>query len=106
MPVYERFSGPHVAERIKTEAGSVEDARLSGLLGTDGWRVVTGPAPAGPTALPVPPESQPDTPVVEMPSQNDPKARWSFYVQQAHGVDPDDADAMTKQQLMDYQGGE
>lgn len=40
MPVYERYSGPHVAERVKTVKGSDEDKRLAELVGTDGWRLV------------------------------------------------------------------
>lgn len=40
MPVYERYSGRYVAERVKTVDGSDEDTRLARLAadGTDGWR--------------------------------------------------------------------
>jgi len=42
MPIYERRSGQHVAERVKTVKGSEDDERLSALAadGTDGWRQV------------------------------------------------------------------
>jgi hypothetical protein len=41
MPVYERYSGQHVAERVKTAKGSEDDERLSALAadGADGWRL-------------------------------------------------------------------
>lgn len=46
MPIYERYSGQHVAERVKAPAGSGEDKRLAGLAeaGTDGWRRLDAPA--------------------------------------------------------------
>lgn len=40
MPIYERYSGQHVAERVKTVKGSDEDQRLADLVGTGGWRLV------------------------------------------------------------------
>jgi hypothetical protein len=45
MAVYERYSGQHVAERVKTADGTEDGQRLEALAadGTDGWRRVDAP---------------------------------------------------------------
>ncbi|MBL1104938.1 hypothetical protein JK361_10080 [Streptomyces sp. 5-8] len=42
MAIYERGSGPHVAERVQPEPGGSEEKRLEALAeqGADGWHRV------------------------------------------------------------------
>ncbi|MFI2757827.1 hypothetical protein ACH5A3_02955 [Streptomyces echinatus] len=46
MAVYERGSGPHVAERVQPEPGGPEEQRLEALAeqGIDGWHRIEEPA--------------------------------------------------------------
>lgn len=59
MAVYERTSGPHVAERVRPVPGSDDEARLEKLAAdrTDGWRRVEE-QPAKPAAKPRPKKAE------------------------------------------------
>jgi hypothetical protein len=60
------------------------------------------PAPQdGEGAAPVP---APATPAVPRPATSASKAEWVGYTVRAHGLKPDDAEAMTKQDLIDRYG--
>lgn len=87
MPIYERYSGQHVAERVKAPTGSGEDKRLAGLAeaGQDGWREAKAPeAPVDPS---------------KRPAKSAPKAPWAAWAVHVHGYSVEDADAMTLAEL-------
>lgn len=58
--------------------------------------------PAAPDSGETPPP--PGPPAVARPPQSASKAEWVGYAVRAHGVLPDDAEAMTKQDLIDRYG--
>lgn len=80
-PVYERYSGRHVADRVKTIVGTDDDKRLSALVGTEGWRLVED-APAG------------------RPGKSASKAKWVSYVAEALGMSEDEAAQLSKDELI------
>lgn len=83
MTVYERPSGPGVAERVKPAPGSEEEKRLERLAADriDGWRKVGGDVSA-------------------RPSQSAAKADWVDFAV-ARGLDRKEAESMTKAELVE-----
>lgn len=51
------------------------------------------------------PYTGPDAEKIERPSRSASKVEWVGYAVRAHGVDPDTAEAMTRQDLIDAYGG-
>ncbi len=98
MAVYERGSGPHIAERVAPVPGSPEAERYAALAADpgSGWRCVA----ADPE-----PEAGGQQPPPERPAKSAVKADWVAYAQ---AVDPETGglDELTKEQLIELYGGE
>ncbi|MFB7029669.1 MULTISPECIES: hypothetical protein [unclassified Streptomyces] len=97
MTIYQRSSGGHVAERLHPVPGSAEAVELEQLAAdpSSGWRAVADESPA-----PAAPEDP-----AERPAKSAVKAAWVDYAV-AQGADPDEAEAATKDDLIEAYGGD
>ena len=98
MALFVRATGEHVAERVQPEPGSDDETRYEQLAAdpASGWRRLEdvdgggnhGPAPSTPQAP------------GRRPRKNDPVDVWHAWAV-SHGMDPEQADDLTKAQLIE-----
>lgn len=100
---YERGSGGHVAERIRPVPGSADDEHMQVLAAdpASGWRRIPDPDEV-PAEDPDggDPKDPADGPPPDRPAKSASKADWVTYAV-AQGVDPAEADAATRDALVE-----
>ncbi|GGS88474.1 hypothetical protein ACFFV7_50975 [Nonomuraea spiralis] len=104
MAVYVRGAGGHIAERVQAEPGSDDETRYEQLAAdpASGWRRLDDVVGAG-TRGSAPTTQEPVQEPVELgkrPPQAAPKQAWVDWAA-AHGMDADQADDLTKAQLIE-----